>query len=186
MLPAGVSSHTLTYNDTSCLNIMTMLSISSDDSCTWFLQVPHHIHSFNSDWSCTRCLQVSHHIHCNDLELDEDVFSAFPFLRFDARMPRKWFHKYQHMYMVRACTVCSAALSASTTVLLTGTVLLQQQAVPPRVVLKLTTCSYTSTLEKVLPTLLLPFKVQLIHPCLCTLNELQASSECWLHNRLSL
>ena len=45
-------------------------------------------------------LQVSHHIHCNDLELDEDVFSAFPFLRFDARMPRKWFHKYQHLYMV--------------------------------------------------------------------------------------
>ncbi|KAL0020669.1 hypothetical protein WJX79_006881 [Trebouxia sp. C0005] len=43
--------------------------------------------------------QVSHHIHCNDLELDEDVFSAFPFLRFDARMPRKWFHKYQHIYM---------------------------------------------------------------------------------------
>jgi len=45
-------------------------------------------------------MQVSHHIHCNDLELDEDVFSAFPFLRFDARMPRKWFHKYQHIYMV--------------------------------------------------------------------------------------
>ncbi|KAL3159607.1 hypothetical protein ABBQ38_010018 [Trebouxia sp. C0009 RCD-2024] len=43
--------------------------------------------------------QVSHHIHCNDLELDEDVFSAFPFLRFDARMPRRWFHKYQHLYM---------------------------------------------------------------------------------------
>ena len=60
-------------------------------------------------WFCTRFLQVSHHIHCNDLELDEDVFSAFPFLRFDARMPRKWFHKYQHMYMVRACIACAAA-----------------------------------------------------------------------------
>ncbi len=48
----------------------------------------------------TVAMQVSHHIHCNDLELDEDVFSAFPFLRFDVRMPRKWFHKYQHIYMV--------------------------------------------------------------------------------------
>jgi fatty acid desaturase (delta-4 desaturase) len=43
--------------------------------------------------------QVSHHIHCNDDALDEDVFSAFPALRFDARLPRKWFHKYQHIYM---------------------------------------------------------------------------------------
>lgn len=56
---------------------------------------------------------MSHHIHCNDLELDEDVFSAFPFLRFDARMPRKWFHKYQHMYMVRAQTLLAASPALS-------------------------------------------------------------------------
>ncbi|CAG9463863.1 unnamed protein product [Pedinophyceae sp. YPF-701] len=43
--------------------------------------------------------QVSHHIHCNDDALDEDVFSALPFLRFDPRLPREWFHKYQHIYM---------------------------------------------------------------------------------------
>ena len=43
--------------------------------------------------------QVSHHIHCNDESLDEDVFSALPFLRFDPRLPRQWFHKYQHIYM---------------------------------------------------------------------------------------
>lgn len=43
--------------------------------------------------------QVSHHIHCNDEAFDEDVFSAFPLLRFDARLPRKWYHKYQHIYM---------------------------------------------------------------------------------------
>lgn len=42
--------------------------------------------------------QVSHHIHCN-ADLDEDVISAFPFLRFDARLPRAWYHKYQHIYM---------------------------------------------------------------------------------------
>merc|ERR1711904_188045 len=43
--------------------------------------------------------QVSHHIHCNDEEVDEDVFSSYPLLRFDHRLPRLWFHKYQHIYM---------------------------------------------------------------------------------------
>ncbi|GIL65912.1 hypothetical protein Vafri_19551 [Volvox africanus] len=43
--------------------------------------------------------QVSHHIHCNDDALDEDVFSAFPFLRFDDRLPRHWYHSFQHIYM---------------------------------------------------------------------------------------
>lgn len=42
---------------------------------------------------------MSHHIHCNDEAFDEDVFSAFPFLRFDPRLPRAWYHKYQHIYM---------------------------------------------------------------------------------------
>jgi hypothetical protein len=27
--------------------------------------------------------------------------NAFPFLRFDARQPRYWYHQYQHIYMVR-------------------------------------------------------------------------------------
>lgn len=43
--------------------------------------------------------QVSHHIHCNDAGFDEDVFSAFPLLRFDARLPRLPAHKFQHIYM---------------------------------------------------------------------------------------
>eukprot|EP00878_Enallax_costatus_P021083 GHUV01022305.1.p1 GENE.GHUV01022305.1~~GHUV01022305.1.p1 ORF type:complete len:517 (+),score=135.46 GHUV01022305.1:3007-4557(+) len=43
--------------------------------------------------------QVSHHIHCNDEAFDEDVFSAFPLLRFDPRLPRAWYHQYQHLYM---------------------------------------------------------------------------------------
>lgn len=43
--------------------------------------------------------QVSHHIHCNDDAFDEDVMNAFPFLRFDARLPRNWYHRYQHIYM---------------------------------------------------------------------------------------
>lgn len=43
--------------------------------------------------------QVSHHIHCNDDALDEDVLNAFPFLRFDQRLPKLWFHQWQHIYM---------------------------------------------------------------------------------------
>ncbi|PNH07823.1 putative Delta(5) fatty acid desaturase C [Tetrabaena socialis] len=43
--------------------------------------------------------QVSHHIHCNDDALDEDVFSAFPILRFDDRLPGFWYHRWQHIYM---------------------------------------------------------------------------------------
>jgi fatty acid desaturase (delta-4 desaturase) len=31
---------------------------------------------------------VSHHIHCNDNALDQDVFTAMPLLRFDARRPK--------------------------------------------------------------------------------------------------
>lgn len=27
------------------------------------------------------------------------MFSAFPFLRFDARLPRAWYHRFQHIYM---------------------------------------------------------------------------------------
>mmetsp|Transcript_11219 Transcript_11219/g.24171 ORF Transcript_11219/g.24171 Transcript_11219/m.24171 type:complete len:511 (+) Transcript_11219:159-1691(+) len=43
--------------------------------------------------------QVSHHIHCNDEALDEDVMNAFPFLRFDPRQPKYWYHQFQHLYM---------------------------------------------------------------------------------------
>lgn len=43
--------------------------------------------------------QVSHHIHCNDDTLDEDVLNAFPILRFDDRLPKHWYHKFQHLYM---------------------------------------------------------------------------------------
>ena len=46
--------------------------------------------------------QVSHHIHCNDNALDQDVFTSMPLIRFDARRERKWFHKFQHLYMFLA------------------------------------------------------------------------------------
>ena len=46
--------------------------------------------------------QVSHHIHCNDNALDQDVYTAMPLLRFDARQPKKWFHKFQHLYLFAA------------------------------------------------------------------------------------
>ena len=42
---------------------------------------------------------MSHHLHCNDTDMDEDVFSSFPLMRFDARLPKYWFHNFQHLYM---------------------------------------------------------------------------------------
>ena len=54
--------------------------------------------------------QVSHHVHCNDTAFDEDVFSAFPLLRFDARLPRMWFHKCvaHGAALLRVCMRCCA------------------------------------------------------------------------------
>lgn len=43
--------------------------------------------------------QVSHHIHTNDETLDEDVRSMYPLLRFDTRLPRMWWHRWQHLYI---------------------------------------------------------------------------------------
>ena len=57
--------------------------------------------------------QVSHHIHCNDDALDEDVFSAFPLLRFDPRLPKRWWHNYQHMYMCAVPPLPPACRSVS-------------------------------------------------------------------------
>jgi len=42
---------------------------------------------------------VSHHIYCNDIDKDQDTFTGLPFVRFDARQPRHWYNKYQHIYM---------------------------------------------------------------------------------------
>ena len=53
--------------------------------------------------------QVSHHIHCNDNALDQDVHTAMPLLRFDARQPRKWFHKFQHLYLFLAFPLMQVA-----------------------------------------------------------------------------
>ena len=60
-----------------------------------------------------RVSQVSHHIQCNDEALDEDVFSAFPALRFDARLPRRPWHRWQHIYMVRLSTDVAADVASS-------------------------------------------------------------------------
>lgn len=53
---------------------------------------------------------MSHHIHCNDEALDEDVLNAFPFLRFDPRLPKYWYHQFQHIYMVRLRDTAAAAV----------------------------------------------------------------------------
>jgi fatty acid desaturase (delta-4 desaturase) len=42
--------------------------------------------------------QVSHHIFTNSATLDMDVFSSFPMLRLDPSQPRRWYHRWQHVY----------------------------------------------------------------------------------------
>mmetsp|Transcript_30073 Transcript_30073/g.73168 ORF Transcript_30073/g.73168 Transcript_30073/m.73168 type:complete len:684 (-) Transcript_30073:89-2140(-) len=42
--------------------------------------------------------QVSHHAYCNDVTLDQDAFSSFPFLRLDKSQDVQWFHRYQWIY----------------------------------------------------------------------------------------
>lgn len=53
--------------------------------------------------------QVSHHVHTNDGRLDEDVVSMYPLLRFDARLPRKPHHRFQHLYVWLTYPVMHAA-----------------------------------------------------------------------------
>ena len=40
------------------------------------------------------------------------MHSAFPLLRFDARLPRKWYHQYQHIYMWFAFPLMAFAFQA--------------------------------------------------------------------------
>ena len=53
--------------------------------------------------------QVSHHIHCNDNAMDQDVYTAMPLLRFDARRPKAWYHRFQHWYMFLAFPLLQVA-----------------------------------------------------------------------------
>lgn len=41
---------------------------------------------------------VSHHLYTNDVGLDMDVFSSFPFVRLDPRQERKSWHRFQFIY----------------------------------------------------------------------------------------
>ena len=60
----------------------------------------HHRHrTQNKQQNKNATQKVSHHIHTNDAALDEDVNSTYPALRFDARLPQLWFHRWQHLYM---------------------------------------------------------------------------------------
>jgi len=42
--------------------------------------------------------QVSHHVYTNVLDADMDVYSSAPFIRFDDRQEKMWFHQYQWIY----------------------------------------------------------------------------------------
>merc|ERR1719329_1391898 len=47
-------------------------------------------------WRYHHC--VSHHLYTNDVGLDMDVFSSFPFVRLDPRQERKSWHRFQFIY----------------------------------------------------------------------------------------
>lgn len=47
-------------------------------------------------WRYHHC--VSHHLYTNDVGLDMDVFSSFPFVRLDPRQERKCWHRFQFLY----------------------------------------------------------------------------------------
>jgi len=47
-------------------------------------------------WRYHHC--VSHHLYTNDVGLDMDVFSSFPFVRLDPRQERKSWHRLQFIY----------------------------------------------------------------------------------------
>jgi len=47
-------------------------------------------------WRYHHC--VSHHLYTNDVGLDMDVFSSFPFVRLDPRQERRSWHRFQFMY----------------------------------------------------------------------------------------
>jgi len=47
-------------------------------------------------WRYHHC--VSHHLYTNDVGLDMDVFSSFPFVRLDPRQERKSWHRLQFVY----------------------------------------------------------------------------------------
>lgn len=57
--------------------------------------------------------QVSHHVHCNDDEMDEDVWSSYPLMRFDSRLPRKPWHRFQHIYMWLAFPILTLGFHVS-------------------------------------------------------------------------
>jgi len=41
---------------------------------------------------------VSHHLYTNDLTLDMDVYTSYPFVRLDPRQERHWYHRFQCIY----------------------------------------------------------------------------------------
>lgn len=42
--------------------------------------------------------QVTHHLYTNDLGLDMDAYTSFPFVRLDPRQERSWYHRFQFLY----------------------------------------------------------------------------------------
>jgi len=43
---------------------------------------------------------LAHHAYPNDMEWDSDTFNNYPFLRLNPALPIRWWHKFQHIYIL--------------------------------------------------------------------------------------
>ena len=55
-------------------------------------------HDQNESQSKADAGAQSESLDINEQESDPDVFSSFPFMRMHPSHPRRWFHKYQHLF----------------------------------------------------------------------------------------
>jgi fatty acid desaturase len=43
---------------------------------------------------------LAHHAYPNDMEWDSDTFNNYPFLRLNPALPKRWWHEFQHFYIL--------------------------------------------------------------------------------------
>lgn len=43
---------------------------------------------------------LAHHVYPNDMDWDCDTFNNYPFLRLNPALPQRWWHRFQHIYIL--------------------------------------------------------------------------------------
>jgi fatty acid desaturase len=43
---------------------------------------------------------LAHHAYPNDMDWDPDTFNNYPFLRLNPALPKRWWHQFQHLYIL--------------------------------------------------------------------------------------